>query len=206
MNIRILAFDGADEIDIAGPYEIFQHAAGLRSNIDVRLVTLADESSDASEITAHHGMRIRTDGLFRDDADLLVVPGGGWLDRSGRGVRREIERGALPRAIAATHGHGATVAGVCTGVMALAASGILDKKYATTHRGALDDLRRTTARVVPARVVDHGTILTCGGVTSALDLGLWIVRRFFGEELAGNVAGYMEYVASEDVYVAPQEN
>lgn len=206
MRIRILAFDGADEIDISGPYEIFKHAAGLQKDIDVQLVTLPEESSKRSEIVAHHGMRIHTDGVFRNDADLLIVPGGGWLDHSSTGVRHEIERGILPRMIATAYGKGAIVAGVCTGVMALAASGILDKRHATTHHAALEDLRKTAAHVIPSRVVDHGNILTCGGVTSSLDLGLWLVRRFLGEKIATAVADYMEYTPSTDIHVATHAN
>jgi transcriptional regulator GlxA family with amidase domain len=48
--------------------------------------------------------------------------------------------------------------------------------------------------VVADRVVDAGDLITCGGVTSGLDLALWLVEREFSAELAGRVARGLEYV------------
>jgi len=136
---------------------------------------------------------------------LLVVPGGGFVNRAPAGVRAEIERGELPRRIAALKKGGAIVAGVCTGTMAVSAAGLLDGRPATTHHAALDNLRATTAHVIEARVVDDGDILTCGGVTSSLDLALWVVERFWGAETATVVARDLEYTWTRDVHVSGKE-
>jgi transcriptional regulator GlxA family with amidase domain len=188
MNVEIIVFDGADELDFVGPYEVLARAIGAGIST-VRLVTLEPQDW----ITAAHGLQIRAQGILSDHPDLVIVPGGGWVAKSAKGIRAEIEKGILTSRIAALHGNAVVIAGVCTGAMALAASGILDGKEAITHHGALEDLRKTKAHVVDARVVDSDSVITCGGVTSSIDLALWIVERFCGEGQAKAVAGYLEY-------------
>jgi transcriptional regulator GlxA family with amidase domain len=188
MKIQIVVFDGADELDFVGPYEVLMRAC-LDGTSSVRLVTL--EPQDI--ITAAHGLQIRAQGVLSDDASLVVVPGGGWVAKSAHGIRAEIAKGVLPARIAALHAKGAVIAGVCTGVMALATAGILDGREAVTHHGALEDLRKTKALVVNARVVDRGSVITCGGVTSSIDLALWVVERFWGSEEAHKISEYLEY-------------
>jgi transcriptional regulator GlxA family with amidase domain len=190
MDIAIVVYDGFDELDAIGPYEVFRNAADAGADCSVTLRTI--EATD--RVTASHDLRIEPDGVLSDaDPDLLVVPGGGWNDRSAAGAWAEAERGTIPEAAADLHGAGVTVAGVCTGGMLLARAGVLDGRPAVTHGGALDDLRETAAEVVDARVVDDGDVLTAGGVTSGLDLAIYLVEREFGEEVADRVRTEMEY-------------
>ena len=83
--------------------------------------------------------------------------------------------------------------------MVLAAAGITRGRRATTHHRALDELRRSGAEVVEARVVDDGDVLTAGGVTSGIDLALWIVERFAGEDIANAVAAEIEHERAVEV-------
>jgi transcriptional regulator GlxA family with amidase domain len=198
MKIRILVFEGADELDFVGPLEIFRRAAKLSGGIDVRLVTL----EPCAQITAAYGLRVVPDGVFDGIADLVVIPGGGWASRSPCGIRAEIERGLLTQHLAALRSSGTVIAGVCTGTMALATAGLLDERPAVTHRSALQDLRSTTAEVLDARVVDDGDVITCGGVTSSLDLALHLVERFCGLAIAEQIASSMEYSRNTDVRVS----
>ena len=199
MRVRIIVFDGVDEMDFVGPYEIFRRAAklvGPSTEVDVRLVTLEPQV----HITAANGLRFLPDGMLEDSADLIVVPGGGWADRAPRSVYAEVQRGLLPRRIAALHARGTILAAVCTGAMAVAAAGLLEGRPAVTHHSALDELRSAGAQLVEARVVDDGDIVTCGGVTSSLDLALWLVERIWGEKLASRIAAGMEYARSPNLY------
>jgi transcriptional regulator GlxA family with amidase domain len=195
-QIRVLVYDGADDIDFVAPMEVFGFAATQRPGIDVALVTLAPQAIVASAFA----LKVSPNGVLAGTPDLLLVPGGGWVNHSPQGVRAEIARGKILDVIRAAHAAGSIVAGACTGAMALAAAGLLDGRPATTHHGAIPDLRRTKARVVEARVVDDGNILTCGGVTSTFDLALWLTERFWGDALAARVADYLEYERSPDVY------
>jgi transcriptional regulator GlxA family with amidase domain len=195
MHIRILVFDGADELDFIGPLEVFRRAAKLVEGIDVDLVTL----DPCEQVTAAYGLRVAPDGVLDDACDLLIVPGGGWASHSPRGIRAEIERGPLTTTIARFHLQGTIVAGVCTGTMALAAAGLLDGRRAITHRAALPDLRSTSAKIVEGRVVDDGDIVTCGGVTSSLDLAYHLVQRFWGSTISKQIASGMEYSPNPDI-------
>jgi len=194
VRIDILLFDGCDELDALAPYEVLRRAAEAGADIRCRLVTL----DEMPEVTAFYGLRVRPDARL-DDADgadrpdALIVPGGGWNHGGPRGARAEAERGAIPAALARLHAAGTILAGVCTGGMLLAAAGLLGGRPATTHHLAIEELRAAGAKVIHARVVDDGDVLTAAGVTSGLDLALWLVERFAGAELAAGVERWLEY-------------
>ncbi len=189
METEILLYDGFDELDAFGPYEVLANGG-----FEPRFVTLDGVES----VTASHGARVLVDGALGEAPGLLVVPGGGWGDRAEHGAWAEAKRGDVPEAIAARHRGGATVASVCTGAMLLASAGLLDGRPAVTHHVALDDLEAAGADVRrEARVVDDGDILTAGGVTSGIDLALWIVERERGAEAADMVAREIEHTRRE---------
>ncbi len=183
---EVVLFDGFDELDAIGPYEVLANGARAGADLETRLVTL----EPTAVVTASHGLRVGPDGVL-GEPDLLLVPGGGWTTGDG-GVRRVVERGRLPDAVAAVHEAGTTVASVCTGAMVLEAAGLLEGRPAITHHGAIDDLAET-ADVTDARVVDDGDVLTAGGVTSGLDLALWLLEREYGANVADRVAREMEH-------------
>jgi transcriptional regulator GlxA family with amidase domain len=190
MDIAILLFEGFDELDAIGPFEVFENAGNAGADCTTTLRSL----DETAAVTASHGLTVEVDGsLNAVTPDLLLVPGGGWNDRDGPGAWREAERGTVPEAITAHHEAGGTVAGVCTGGMLLARAGVLDDRPAVTHASAVDDLRATAAEVVDARVVDDGDVLTAGGVTSGLDLAVHLVEREFGPDVAAAVRTEMEY-------------
>ena len=189
-RIAILLFDGFDELDAVAPFEILMNAVRGDALLDVHMACLGGPG----EVRSSHGLDVNVSVRLEPDADLVLVPGGGWNDRPGApGVRAEIERGLLPSAIAAMHAQGATIASVCTGALIVAASGVLKGRGATTHHGALEDLSRAGVPLVDARVVDHGDVITAGGVTAGLDLALWIVERELGQGLAQAIASRIEY-------------
>mgnify|MGYP003836177079 CR=1 FL=1 len=186
MNVDVLLYDGFDELDGIGPYEVFDYAldyaaqGGDRAG-RVRYVTLGVDATAPEPEAA-------------DAPDLLVVPGGGWNARDEEASAwAEAQKGDVPRALADHHAAGTRIASVCTGSMLLAEAGVTDGRRAVTHAGAIDELRESGAEVVDARVVDDGDLLTAGGVTSGLDLALYVVEREFGREIADRVATVIEY-------------
>ncbi|WP_432988439.1 DJ-1/PfpI family protein [Dactylosporangium sp. CA-233914] len=86
-----------------------------------------------------------------------------------------------------------TVATVCGGSLALAMAGLIEGRHAVTHTLGLDVLEATGVRVVRARVVDDGDFVSAGGVTSGLDLGLYLLERAFGPQIAHAVETLFEY-------------
>jgi transcriptional regulator GlxA family with amidase domain len=186
-TVEIVLFDGWDELDALGPWETLRQAARAGAQLSCALVTL----SEAREVVGANGLRLRSAAAL-GRPDWLVVPGGGWGERAERGAWGEARRGDLPRAITAAHARGARIASVCTGAMLVAAAGVLRGRPAVTHRTALRDLAAAGAHVVDARVVDDGDVVTAGGVTSGLDLGLRLVERIAGPDAAAAVAAEME--------------
>eukprot|EP00128_Syssomonas_multiformis_P006270 Colp12_sorted_trinity150504_noHs@18782 len=123
-----------------------------------------------------------------DDFDLLIVPGGfGALDL----LEDEKFISWLKTAENCPF-----KASVCTGSILLGRCEWLRGKRATTHWSMYDILKPYVGEVVAGErwiQADHG-ILTAGGVSSSLDLGLHIVKQIAGEEVTLRIAKQMEYV------------
>ncbi|HEX8181351.1 MAG TPA: DJ-1/PfpI family protein [Pyrinomonadaceae bacterium] len=82
---------------------------------------------------------------------------------------------------------------VCTGSLLLGAAGFLQGKHATTHPSAYQDLPAFGATVERRRVVDDGDIITAGGVTAGIDLGLYLVEKLAGAEVRARISQQMDY-------------
>lgn len=189
MNVAIVLYEGFDDLDAFGPFEVLANAGLALDDLSVALVTLAP----VDEVRTSHGAVVRPGGVLGEGPDVLLIPGGGWVDRAEHGARAQADRGELPDAIRRHHEAGGTVASVCTGAGIVAASGILDGREATTHHRAHAELRERGVEIVSARVVDDGDIVTAGGVTAGIDLGLHLVERTTSRELADLIAREMEY-------------
>jgi cyclohexyl-isocyanide hydratase len=80
----------------------------------------------------------------------------------------------------------------------LGSAGFLAGKRATTHPNAFEELKPYCATVVvDHRVVDEGEVLTAQGVTSSIDLGLYLVERIGGSEARARIAKQMDYPYGE---------
>jgi transcriptional regulator GlxA family with amidase domain len=197
-RIAIVLFDGFDELDAIGPYEVLSSARAAGAGLDLTLVTLGAPR----EVQGSHGVRVAVDDRLSPETDVVIVPGGGWNARADRGAWGEVARRRLPEALAALQARGTLLSSVCTGAMLLGAGGLLRGRPATTHHAARDDLRRFGATPVDARVVDDGDVITAAGVTAGIDGALWLVEREWGAHIATTVAREMEYEPSRAVWHA----
>ncbi|MCX5049629.1 MULTISPECIES: helix-turn-helix domain-containing protein [unclassified Streptomyces] len=128
-----------------------------------------------------------------DEADTLVVPG-----RPDNVVPRGE---AVLEAIRRAHARGARVMSLCTGSFALAEAGLLDGRRATTHWMWAETFRELHPKVLlepDVLFVDEGGILTAAGSAAALDLGLHLIRRDHGAEIANAVARRLVFAAHRD--------
>jgi transcriptional regulator GlxA family with amidase domain len=195
MHAEILLFDGFDELDAMGPWEVLAGLSAVRHDVSARLVTL----EGVRDVRGDHGAVIRAHAALSERPDVVIVPGGGWMDRTPEGAWAQAQRGEIPRAIARRHAAGSLVASVCTGALLLAHAGVLDGRRATTNPGALDDLReRGTIEVVEARVVDDGDVITAGAPACGLDLALRLVERYGGPDMARAAARELQHEWSSD--------
>jgi transcriptional regulator GlxA family with amidase domain len=190
MQVDIIVFDGLDEMDALGPLEVLRSAAQLGAPVQTRLVSRLP----AREIVGSFGLRFAPDAVFEPAAaDIVIATGGGWGARAAVGAWGEYERGDWLPLLAGAAATARVMAGVCTGTMLLAHAGVVGERRAATHHAAWDDLAATGAQVVRDRVVDDGDLVTSGGVTSGIDLALWLVERECSAGVADAVAARMEY-------------
>ncbi|WP_306332130.1 helix-turn-helix domain-containing protein [Streptomyces sp. KL109B] len=128
-----------------------------------------------------------------DSADTLVVPG-----RPDNVVPRTE---AVLEAIRRAHARGARIVSFCTGAFALAEAGLLDGRRATTHwrwAGEFRELHPKVRLEPDVLYVDEGDVLTAAGSAAALDLGLYLVRRDHGAEVAAAVSRRLVFAAHRD--------
>lgn len=192
-RIELVVFDGFDEIDIFGPFEVLS-AAGFETAL------VAVEKPGA--VVSMRGLQLTIPEVIGAPHGI-IVPGGGWLDGAPEGARAQVERGTLGARLNEVAPQAAWVASVCTGAMVLAAAGLLTDRFATTNRAAYDDLKPFVRGVIDERVVDDGDRITSGALTSGIDLGIWITERELGSAAADAVAQEIEHVRHGRVWHAP---
>ena len=91
--------------------------------------------------------------------------------------------------------------GVCNGTLLLGEAGYLAGKKATTHRRAFEILEPMADETLHQRVVEDGDVITAGGITSSLDLGLYLVHKIAGPEVMKEIRAQMEYQAFDDAQI-----
>ncbi|WP_369180770.1 DJ-1/PfpI family protein [Streptomyces mutabilis] len=203
MHIQVVLFDGFDPLDVIAPYEVL-YAGGSASDgaVTVELVTA---EGPREVISGTGGLTLRAAGaLDLERADMLLVPGAsGRVGEPGEVPDEELGTGEwrqdefipvllgrtlttdLPALLKqAMDDPDITVATVCGGSLVLAMAGLLEGRHATTHHLGLDMLDATGAHAIRARVVDDGDLITGTGVTSGLDLGLYLLERELGPRIA----------------------
>ena len=182
----IVLFDGVEELDFAGPFEVFGMAA--EEGLAIRPFTVA---LHRQAVTGAKGLRIVADHTVADapDIDILVVPG-------GRGTRPLLTDAGAVEAIRAIAQDCAWVLSVCTGALVLGKAGLLDGRAATTHWAAMDELAAAApkARLSPGRrYVCDRNVITSAGFSAGIDASLWLIGELFGEEAGAEVQRQMEY-------------
>ncbi|MFO8060926.1 MAG: DJ-1/PfpI family protein, partial [Bacillota bacterium] len=119
--------------------------------------------------------------------DVLLVPGG-----SGRRQQQRDER--TLNFIRTQYPRLHYLASVCTGTFILAEAGLLDTRVATTHRSALEELAQyRDIQVTRARLTRTGNVICAAGVSSGIDLALYLVGEVFDAEMAERIAAHIEY-------------
>jgi transcriptional regulator GlxA family with amidase domain len=186
LNIAFVLFPDFEELDFAGPWEVFGMASKYVDTTWKPYTVAA-----TPQVRGFLGMTVNIDHTF-DDApapDLVVVPGGfgtrpgmtddalvGFLRRAGAGARM--------------------VTSVCTGAMLLHAAGFLVGKRATTHWGAIKEMRELEGDVDVVegeRWVHDGNVVTAAGVSAGIDMALYVVGLLTSPEEARKVQRFMEY-------------
>lgn len=182
-SIAFLLYPGFEELDIAGPYEVFG-AAARAVDKTWRLTTVAEQR----HVTGAHGLTVRVGRLLQDapHVHVLVVPGGSATSV----LDSEPLLGFIRRAAAEAE----YVASVCTGAFLLHRAGVLEGRRATTHWGAMGRLRQLDGvTVVKERWARDGNVVTAAGTSAGIDMALYLLGELKGPAAARAVQLYMEY-------------
>jgi transcriptional regulator GlxA family with amidase domain len=184
-TIGIWIWDGVEELDFAGPYEVL--TAWARMAADERAVSVRLVAASTEPVTCSHGLRVIPDVALSDlgSVDLFLHPGGqvgSLLEDDGFQVQlRERANDTL-------------MTSVCNGALVYAKAGLLTGRPAATHWSAVEPLAELGADVDPeARFVDDGNVVTSAGVSAGIDMALHLVRRLHDEEMARRVRRYIQY-------------
>jgi transcriptional regulator GlxA family with amidase domain len=205
MLAQIVLYDGFDPLDVIAPFEVL-YAGGTASGgaLSVQLVS-ADGPREV--VSGTGGLTLRASGTLDPAREgLVLVPGAsGRVGEPGevpdldageptRWRQDEFIPVLLGRAAAAEsltallaealENPEVTVTAVCGGSLVLAMAGLIEGRNATTHHLGLDMLEATGVNAVRARVVDDGDLVTGAGVTSGLDLALYLLERELGPRIA----------------------
>jgi cyclohexyl-isocyanide hydratase len=183
MRTAFVIFDRMTALDFVGVYDPLTRLRSMNILSDFEWQVCAFTAS----VSDDRGLRFQPTSVGEPLGafDLLVMPGGydtrflqhhppfiDWLQT------------AEPVALKAS---------VCTGALLLGAAGFLTGKPATTHPSAYRELEAYCGHVRHERVVDAGEVVTAGGVTAGIDLGLYLIGRLVGAEAQARVAKQMDY-------------
>ena len=181
-RVLIMMFDRVEVLDFAGPYEVFS----LATDGSGKTLCSVETIGSTPEISCMGGLKVKVDFSFAETppADLLIVPGGSGARIPGDGYQEILSflsssRRKMP-----------LVASVCTGSFLLARAGLLDGLDATTHPDRAPDFRKEFPGInlLADKIVDRGSLITSGGISSGIDLGLYILEKWFGPACRADVA------------------
>jgi transcriptional regulator GlxA family with amidase domain len=183
MKAALIIFDDMTCLDFIGFYDPLTRLKSMDILPDFEWRLCARKP----HVTDDRGLRIPADSANESlgGCDLLFVPG-------GFGTRKLQHDGEFMEWLK-TASTASLKVSVCTGSVLLGAAGYLRGLQATSHPNALDELRPYCDRVVRQRIVDEGAVITAGGVTSAIDLGLHVVQRLAGIDARMRIARQMDY-------------
>jgi transcriptional regulator GlxA family with amidase domain len=206
MLAQIVLVDGFDPLDVIAPFEVL-HAGGTAS-AGALSVELVSAEGPREVVSGTGGLTLRATGALDPAlADWIIVPGASGplgtddedrdsddllaperaADREGVPIPVLLARTIntpLPGLIRiAMKDPAVLVATICGGSLLLAMAGLLEGRHAVTHHLGMDVLDATGTHAVHARV-DDGDFISAGGVTSGLDLALYLLERELGPRIA----------------------
>ncbi|MEV4459732.1 DJ-1/PfpI family protein [Microbispora sp. NPDC049633] len=178
-RVAVLVLEGAKPLDVGIPAQVFSSRPSMP--YEVRVCGAAPGMVTGGDGLSYHV----AEGLDAfEQADTVFIPG-------YREPATTEPPAAVVAALMAAHERGTRLAAISTGAFALAATGLLDGKRATTHwhyTKALADKHPLVRVDENVLFVDEGNVLTSAGAASGIDLCLHLVRRDHGVGLSNHVA------------------
>ncbi|MCH6256988.1 GlxA family transcriptional regulator [Puniceicoccaceae bacterium K14] len=181
MNIAFFIFPGFQLLDLSGPLAAFEIAKSHHkaSAYQLRIVSLTGGSIPSSS-----GIGLDSETISKVDCDTLFIVGS---DNVESFCSCEDTHNALRE----SGSNARRIASVCTGAFLLASTGILDNKHVTTHWRFAPELKakHPSLKVDADRIfIKDGSVWSCAGITSGIDLALALIADDFGESVSKKVA------------------
>jgi transcriptional regulator GlxA family with amidase domain len=187
-HIGILLFEGVEELDAIGPWEVLASWTRKYPEDGYDVVCL---SHQGGLVRCAKGLVVEATYSYATTPplDVLVYPG-------GRGTRPQLEDAAQLDWVRTQRENTGLMTSVCTGSLVYAAAGLLAGRPATTHWASLDHLAQIDASIEVLsneRFVDDGDVITAAGVSAGIDMALHLVARLAGNDRAREVRRNIEY-------------
>ena len=179
LQIGSLLFNGLDQIDLTGPFEVLSRIPNATYRVYAKTI---------APVRDVRGLQLTPDATLADAPrlDVLHVPGGFGQE----GVMEDEETLAwIQRQVAGAR----SVFSVCTGALVLGAAGLLKRRRATTHWASFHLLPLFGAIPVNDRVVIDGNWIFAAGVTAGIDGALQLAAELRGDDVARAIQLYMQY-------------
>ncbi|MEB2302642.1 DJ-1/PfpI family protein [Lysinibacillus xylanilyticus] len=201
-RVGILLYDFVDVLDFTGPAEVL--SLTTKNKVEEALTLYKKEllptkpfevltiSETGKQIKTHSGIQVVPDFSFDNcpDLDILIIPGGPL-----RAVQTVIKNKNIQEWII-KHKNSEYICSVCTGAYILGQTGLLNGKKATTHHLALKNLQEKYPEiqvVLGSKVIHDGNFITSGGVSSGINMALYLVEQIMGKSVAKRTAETIEF-------------
>jgi len=183
MKIAFVLYDGVTLIDFAGAFDPLTRLKTMGVVPDLEYCTCARQE----RIRSFEGVELAVDMVCPDLAgfEYVVIPG-------GNGIADLIRDREFTGWLAVPPGK-TTVAAVCGGALLIGAAGMLKTRRATTHPALREILKKFALAVSKDRVVDDDHVITAGGVTAAIDMGLYLAEKIAGRDARVALQKQMDY-------------
>ncbi|XP_024528907.1 uncharacterized protein LOC9631597 [Selaginella moellendorffii] len=180
IKVAIPIFNNITVLDAIGPYEALHRLPGVSVTFvsDKPGLVVADEGT----------FKIEASSGFEDlpNPDILLVPGGPTK-------LLPLDHKPLLDYIRKAHECTTFTTSVCTGALILGAAGLLKGVKATTHWAAYPQLKEYGAKVTSQRYIKQGKIVTAAGVSSGIDMAIYLASIITNEKIAKAVQLMIEY-------------
>ena len=176
-------------LDINGPAHIFYEAKEYGMNLDLHFISIDNTLEIKSSAGLHFSQLVPFDQIALGENDVLFIPGLEYHLISDENFIRSI-RPFLDWVTVQYH-KGAHICSVCTGSFVLAETGLLNHKAATTHWKYFDAFSRKFPNITLEKdrlFTSSENIHSSAGVSSGIDLSLFLIEQFFGTKLALDIA------------------
>lgn len=191
-TLGLLIFEGVEELDFVGPWEVFTMANNVMTQ-NGQPAPLAPMLVGPSLEPVHcaKGMRVLPDKAMAEveQLDVVLVPG-------GMGTRREVDNPEMINWIARIGAKAEWVTSVCTGSLLLTEAGLTKGKKISTHHAFAETLRQRPQKPdvrAEYRYIREGNLVTSAGVSAGIDMSLWLIGEWFGPDFARATQHAMQY-------------